>query len=384
MTLCNPSATSLSISTPRLIGPGCMIRQSGFKSFARSFVRPNKWMYSPRPGKYSRRCRSCWIRKRFTTSAVGRTSSILCETSAPSFSNSRGTSVLGRTSVTRAPSLSRPKMFERATRLNKMSPMIATCSPAILPLRSRIVYRSRSACVGCSCAPSPALITLAFSRLARNCGAPAEPWRSTRISACNASRLRAVSLSVSPLVRLESLAEILITSALRRNAASSNEVRVRVLGSTKKFTSVLPRSAGTFLIWRVPTSLNASAVSRTKLISSADNSRRASSASGEKNVIDNDDGTLLKWHRKFRRMHDRQFRPHSHVVAMHRHVDDPSFNVDLFDLANEGGDSLRDLHPARRNSRKHHLVGRRISLNDLVRNSPKRPANCLGVHDRDG
>src|SRR5215469_18163904 len=94
------------------------------------------------------------------------------------------------------------------------------------------------------------------------------------MSACNASRLRAVSLSVSPLVRLEVVAEILITSALRRNAASSNEVRVRVLGSTKKFTSVFPRNAGTFLISRVPTCLNASAVSRMKLISSADNSRR--------------------------------------------------------------------------------------------------------------
>ena len=42
ITLCRPSATSLSISTPRLIGPGCMIRQSGFKNFARSFVRPNR------------------------------------------------------------------------------------------------------------------------------------------------------------------------------------------------------------------------------------------------------------------------------------------------------------------------------------------------------
>src|SRR5215469_7441490 len=93
------------------------------------------------------------------------------------------------------------------------------------------------------------------------------------MSACNASRLRAVSFSVSPLVRLEVVAAILITSALRRNAASSKEVRVRVLGSTKKLTSVLPRSAGTFLISRVPTCLNASVVSRTKLISSADNSR---------------------------------------------------------------------------------------------------------------
>src|SRR5438067_8477177 len=96
------------------------------------------------------------------------------------------------------------------------------------------------------------------------------------MSACNASRLRAVSLSVSPLVRLEVVAEILITSALRRNAASSKEVRVRVLGSTKKFTSVFPRSAGTFLISRVPTCLNASVVSRTKLISSADKSRKPS------------------------------------------------------------------------------------------------------------
>src|SRR5213078_584795 len=54
------------------------------------------------------------MRKRFTTSAWGRTLSILYETSTPSFSNSRGTSVLGPTSVTRAPSLTRPKMFVRA------------------------------------------------------------------------------------------------------------------------------------------------------------------------------------------------------------------------------------------------------------------------------
>jgi hypothetical protein len=44
------------------------------------------------------------------------------------------------------------------------------------------------------------------------------------------------------------------TSALKRVAANSNDVRVRVLGSTKKFTSVLPRKAGTFFTSRVPTS----------------------------------------------------------------------------------------------------------------------------------
>jgi hypothetical protein len=46
-----------------------------------------------------------------------------------------------------------------------------------------------------------------------------------------ASRFRAVSASVSPLVALLVEAEMLIVSAERRFAASSNEVRVRVLAS---------------------------------------------------------------------------------------------------------------------------------------------------------
>src|ERR1700746_2861680 len=94
------------------------------------------------------------------------------------------------------------------------------------------------------------------------------------MSACSACKFKAVSFSDSPFCKLEVLAEILTTSALSRKAASSKDVRVRVLGSTKKLTSVFPRRAGTFLISRVPICLNASAVSRMKLISSADNSRR--------------------------------------------------------------------------------------------------------------
>src|SRR5207248_10871727 len=105
------------------------------------------------------------------------------------------------------------------------------------------------------------------------------------MSACKASRLRAVSLSVSPFVRLDAVAEMLITSALSRKAASSNDVRVQVLGSTKKFTSVFPRRAGTFLISRVPTCLNASAVSRIKVISSADNSRKPSKSLRVQRVV---------------------------------------------------------------------------------------------------
>src|ERR1700746_4223830 len=93
------------------------------------------------------------------------------------------------------------------------------------------------------------------------------------MSACSACKFKAVSFSDSPFCKLEVLAEILTTSALSRKAASSKEVRVRVLGSTKKLTRVFPRNAGTFLISRVPICLNASVVSRTKLISSAVSSR---------------------------------------------------------------------------------------------------------------
>ncbi len=41
-------------------------------------------------------------------------------------------------------------MFERATRLCRMSPRIVTFSPSSVPRRSRIVSASSSACVGCS------------------------------------------------------------------------------------------------------------------------------------------------------------------------------------------------------------------------------------------
>src|SRR6201996_6922219 len=93
------------------------------------------------------------------------------------------------------------------------------------------------------------------------------------MSACSAWRLSAVSFSVSPFCKLDVVAEIFTTSALRRNAASSNEVRVRVLGSTKKLTIVFPRKAGTFLISREPTVLKAAAVSRIISISLSSNSR---------------------------------------------------------------------------------------------------------------
>ena len=108
---------------------------------------------------------------------------------------------------------------------------MVTVSPSIRPFRSRMVNRSRRPWVGCSCHPSPALITLALTARAIRCGAPDERWRITTMSAPNASRVLAVSERLSPLVTLLVEALMLTTSALIHFPASSKEVRVRVLAS---------------------------------------------------------------------------------------------------------------------------------------------------------
>ena len=84
-----------------------------------------------------------------------------------------------------------------------------------------------------------------------------------------ASRFIAVSTSVSPLTTLDDAMATLSVSALKRFSAISNEVRVRVLGSKNRLMTVRPRSVGTFLMVRRPTSFIASAVSRMSTISSA-------------------------------------------------------------------------------------------------------------------
>src|SRR5215471_10268032 len=72
------------------------------------------------------------------------------------------------------PSLRMPWMSERATRLWAMSPTIATCNPSKWPFFSRIVKRSSSAWVGCSCAPSPAFTIEHGSSCASRSAAPAD------------------------------------------------------------------------------------------------------------------------------------------------------------------------------------------------------------------
>ncbi len=82
------------------------------------------------------------------------------------------------------------------------------------------------------------------------------------MSAPIASMFRAVSMKVSPLERLETLAEKSWVSAESRLAARLKLVRVRVEFSKKRLKTIRPWSAGTFLRLRVETSANESAVSR--------------------------------------------------------------------------------------------------------------------------
>src|SRR3569832_568527 len=95
----------------------------------------------------------------------------------------------------------------------------------------------------------------------------------TMQSGAIASRLRAVSSSVSPFVTLEVETLTFTASADRRLAAISKEVLVRVDGSKKRLITVRPRSAGTFLISRLETSRKLSAVSSRWVISPVSSSR---------------------------------------------------------------------------------------------------------------
>src|SRR5690349_9410935 len=212
--------------------------------------------------------RSSWSRRTLSTSAHSIASSMRRNRQTPNSSMPRGISVSGPQTPTSAPIFRRPQIFDRATRECSTSPTRQTFMPSTLPCLSRIVSRSSSPCVGCSCLPSPALMTLERMRRARNSAAPDEGCRITTMSMRIASRFRAVSTSVSPFCTELPLAATFTVSADRRFSANSNEIRVRVDASKNRLTIVLPRSAGTFLIGRSETSLNGSAVSSTRRICS--------------------------------------------------------------------------------------------------------------------
>jgi len=68
---------------------------------------------------------------------------------------------------------------------------------------------------------------------------------------------------------------------------------------------------------------------------------------------------------------------------MHRYINYASLNVDVLDVMNKRGDSLRDFHTAQRNSSEDNLFELWISLSDFVRNPSKHATNFLRVHYQD-
>src|SRR3954470_14446288 len=222
--------------------------------------------------------RSRWTRSIITASDLGSTASRSYDTSQGHLSTPTGTSVGGATRVTSAPRVCSSRTLERATRLCRTSPTIVTRTPSSRPSRCRIVYAASSACVGCSCVPSPALTTLPRTQCASRCGAPLALCRTTIASLPIASSVSAVSLRLSPLLTLDPFAEKLITSADSRLAASSKEIRVRVESSKKRLTTVRPRSVGSFFTSR-PASAESicAAVSRTSVASARSRSPVSSS-----------------------------------------------------------------------------------------------------------
>ena len=170
-----------------------------------------------------------------------------------------GISVDGPTTRMRAPIAARSRIFERATRECAMSPQIATTRPERRPLWRRMVSASRSACVGCSCAPSPALTTAHSTFWARSATAPAAWWRTTRMSGRMAFSVIAVSMRVSPFFTEEALTAMFITSAPSLLPANSKDDWVRVEASKKRLIWVRPRRVAFFFSTCRLTSIAASA-----------------------------------------------------------------------------------------------------------------------------
>src|ERR1041385_1737156 len=112
--------------------------------------------------------------------------------------------------------------------------------------------------------------------------------------------------------------------------------------------------------------------------------RRAHCSSGVENVIDNDQGPTFQRQWEFRLTNNWQLSAGADVVAMHRNIDNPRLDLDLFTRTDELGDAACDFHSARRNSRKHDRAKIRIALDDFVRNAAKSALNGSRVHDWDG
>jgi hypothetical protein len=110
------SAISLSISTPRLMGPGCMMSASGLVGRA-GLGQAEKAGVFANARKHRLALALVLDAQQVDDVGVAMASSTLYVTRQPICSKTFGTSVEGPHRVTFAPSLVSAQMFERATRL---------------------------------------------------------------------------------------------------------------------------------------------------------------------------------------------------------------------------------------------------------------------------
>ena len=110
-----------------------------FQPFRALFGEAKEPVYSPMPGKVFLALPLVLNAQKIHDIDVGSTSSMSMRHATPSFSKiARHQRARPDQRDARA-EFEQAEMFERATRLKRMSPIIATCSPAIVPLLSRIV-----------------------------------------------------------------------------------------------------------------------------------------------------------------------------------------------------------------------------------------------------
>ena len=140
-------------------------------------------MYSPSPGKYSFRCRSCWMRSRFTTSTVGSTSSRSCDTvDAELLELARDQRARADQRDPRAQFQERENIRARdAAEKNVADDRDMQPGDAASLFADRVEIEQA---LGRMFVRAVAGVDHARAeRLARNCAAPAELWRRTMMSA---------------------------------------------------------------------------------------------------------------------------------------------------------------------------------------------------------
>ena len=115
------------------------------------------------------------------------------------------------------------------------------------PCARRMVSASSSACVGCSCAPSPALITEQSTFCASSSAAPAASMADDQdVGPHGVQRHRRVDQRLALLHRARSPTAMFMTSAPSRLPASSKDDCVRVEASKNRLIWVRPRSVAFF------------------------------------------------------------------------------------------------------------------------------------------